>query len=139
MNMRRQAHGFTLIEVVIFIAIAGLAATILVQAYTATARGGATDADFAQAAQVAQQRMEIIVGQRRQLGFTTFGGTNYDPCQLGLWTGPECAVLTVPAGSFQITSVAPSACGTGCKRVAVSVRDPYGKPVLTLTRQFWNY
>lgn len=134
----RAVGGFTLIEIVVFITVAALAATVLVQAYTATARGSATDALFAQGTQLAQQRMEIIVWQRRQMGFAGLTGSNYDPCQLGLWSGPECAPLVVPAGPFVVRSVAPASCGVSCKQVQVSVVDPYGAPVVTLTRQFWN-
>lgn len=139
MPTRSLRAGFTLVELVVFIAVAGLAAAILVQAYSATGRGASTDADLAQASQLAAQRMEIIVQRRRQLGFKTLSTANYDPCQLGLWVGPECATITVPAGSFTVRSAGPSACGTTCKEVTVQVLDPYGQAVVLLTRQFWNY
>jgi len=135
----QPARGFTLIELVVFIAIAGLAAAVLVQAYTGTARGASAGATLAQASQLAQQRMEVIVGQRQLLGFSKFNGTNYDPCQLGLWTGGVCATVSLPTGNFSVRSTAPVTCGTGCLEVTVTAVDPLRVPMNKLTREFWNY
>lgn len=138
-----RQRGFTLIELIVFIVVAGIVGTTLIHAFGSTMRGSHLGKEMTQAAQLAQQRMEVIAGQRNRLGYANFNALNYDPCQLGLWVGPPqvCATTTYAAGTFGVTSTPPVAdsCGAGCTAVSVTVTSPYGGILTVLTQQFWNY
>lgn len=137
-----RQRGFTLIEMIVFIVVAGIVGTTLIHAFGSTMRGSHLGKEMTQAAQLAQQRMEVIAGQRNRLGYANFNALNYDPCQLGLWVGPQvCATTTYGAGTFGVTSTPPVAnsCGVGCTEVSVTVTSPYGGILTVLTQQFWNY
>ena len=134
-----KIKGVTLVELIAFIVIVGVVAVVLVQTFGGTLRGTHMGKQMTQATALALARMEVIRGQREQLGFTTFDGTNYDPCKLSGWTAQACSTTTYSAGSFAVDSTAPASCGTDCKEVTVTVDSPYGDRVATLTAQFWDY
>lgn len=140
MSVALPQRGFSLIEIVLFIAIAGIVASVLVQVFGLTGRDPHLGKTITQATDLAQQRMEIIAGQRRALGYTTFQGSpDYDPCKSGVWSGTVCTGTSYANGSFTVTSTVPMGCGTDCVQVTVTVTDPYGATAAVLTRQFWNY
>jgi len=70
------ARGFTLIEVVVFIVVVGVAAVALLQMFRQMLPRSPTPAQMAQASQLAQERLELIMGRRSVVGFA---GLN-DPC-----------------------------------------------------------
>lgn len=88
-------RGFTLIELVIFIAVLGIIGTGAIMAFNIAAYHS-VDIRFAlQASELAKQRMDIIIGQKHALGFTVIN----DPCT----TSPGLAFCQVPSG-FSVTS-----------------------------------
>lgn len=147
-----RARGFTLIEVILFIAVAGIVASVLVQVFGLTGRDPQLGKNLAQATDLAQQRMEVISGQRRAVGYTAFttalitSSSYYDPCQLSTWSGAAvCSGTSYSAvGAYTVTSTPPAPCpnvpvGSACVTVTVTVTDPYGATAAVLTRQFWDY
>ena len=143
--------GVTLIELIAFIAIAGVVAVALVQAFSGTMRGSHFGKEMTQGTQLAQQRMEVILGQRKTLGYAAFiASADYDPCQSSVWAGQLCSTSSYAAGNFSVASTrsAADACGTGCTEVTVTVASPYGavtgscvgSDVLAcLAAEVWNY
>jgi len=132
----------TLVELIAFIMIAGVVATVLIQAFGGTMRGSHFGKEMTQATQLAQQRMEVILGQRKTLGYTTFiASADYDPCQSGVWTTELCSTSSVPAGNYTVSSTrsAAGACGTGCTEVTITVTGPYGDVLARATNQVWDY
>ena len=80
-----DAKGLTLVETVVFIAIVGVAAFALLGSFRAMLARSPTAAQLTQAMQLAQERMELILGQRN----SPFAGVGYnntvdlDPCNVG--------------------------------------------------------
>ena len=82
MKRRISARGFTLIEMIVFIVIVGVAAVALFRTFALTLpHGSVTPALLVQATQLAQERMELIVGQRDVLGYNN--AVDLDPCNVG--------------------------------------------------------
>ncbi len=100
-----RSRGLTLIELVVFIVIVGVAAFALLGSFGAMLTRSPSAAQLTQAAQLAQERMELILGQRN----SPFAGVGYnntvdlDPCNR---VGPP-AVCTSTFG-FTVSSA-----GTG--------------------------
>ncbi len=134
-------RGVTLIEMIAFIVIAGIAMVVLVQVFSVSTRGSHTGKQLTQAVHLAQQRLEVIRGQRERLGYSGFTAVTYDPCPpVGAWTAQACQTTSYPGGSYTVTSTfSDVACGANCKQVVVTVTDPDGATVSVLTTQFWNY
>ena len=134
-------RGVTLIELIAFIIIAGIAMVILVQVFAVSMRGSHTGKQLTQAVHLAQQRLEVVRGQRSRLGYAVFTATTYDPCPpVGAWTAQACQTTTYAGGSYTVTSTFSDVdCGANCKQVVVTVTDPDGATVSVLTTQFWNY
>ena len=155
-GLRRRDAGVTLVELIAFIVIVAIVAVALVQAFSGTMRGSHFGKEMTQATQLAQQRMEVILGQRKTLGYSSFIVGDYDPCQpppalVPPWSTSEaCATTTYGAGIFDVQSTlsAADACGTGCTEVTVTVASPFGavtgacagSDVLAcLSAEVWNY
>ena len=79
--------GFSLVEMVVFIVVFGVLVAGLVAALTTPLSNSPKAGQIDRATEIAQQRMELILAQRRTAGFATF----VDPC-------PGPAVCTAPAG-----------------------------------------
>jgi MSHA pilin protein MshD len=100
-----RSRGLTLVELVVFIVIVGVAAFALLGSFGAMLTRSPTAAQLTQASQLAQERMELILGQRN----SPFAGVGYnntadlDPCNR---VGPP-AVCTNTFG-FTVSSA-----GTG--------------------------
>lgn len=143
-RIRRPAatmRGVTLIELIVFIVIAGIAMVVLVQVFAVSTRGSHTGKQLTQGVHLAQQRLEVIRGQRNRLGYAGFTVATYDPCPpVGAWTAQACQTTTYAAGSYTVTSTFSDVdCGANCKQVVVTVTDPDGSTVSVLSTQFWNY
>ena len=134
-------RGVTLIELIAFIVIAGIAMVVLVQVFAVSTRGSHTGKQLTQGVHLAQQRMEVIHGQRNRLGYAGFTAATYDPCPpVGAWTAQACQTTTYAGGSYTVTSAfSDVACGADCKQVTVTVTEPDGTTVSVLFTQFWNY
>ena len=72
----RGARGFTLIEAVVFIVVVGIAAVALFRMFSQTLPRSPAPSQLTQAAQLAQERMELILGRRSAAGFSAMN----DPC-----------------------------------------------------------
>ncbi len=81
----KRIRGFTLVELVVFIVILGLAAYALFRSFGSVLPRSPTAAQLTQAMQLAQERMELIQGQRDSpLAGRGFNNTvDLDPCNVG--------------------------------------------------------
>jgi len=81
----KRMRGFTLVELVVFIVILGLAAYALFRSFGSVLPRSPTAAQLTQAMQLAQERMELIQGQRDSpLAGRGFNNTvDLDPCNVG--------------------------------------------------------
>jgi type II secretory pathway pseudopilin PulG len=82
--------GISLVELIIFIVIVSVLAAGLFSVFANSLRGAPQAGQTDSAAEIAQQRMELILAQRRAVGFAAF----VDPCV----PGPGPAVCAPPAG-----------------------------------------
>jgi len=80
-----RSRGLTLIELVVFIFIVGIAAFALLGSFGALLPRSPTPAQLTQATQLAQERMELILGQRDSpLAGRGYNNTvDLDPCNVG--------------------------------------------------------
>lgn len=76
MTGNRRAPGFTLIEMVVFIVIVGIAAVALLRMFSQTMPRSPAPSQLTQATQLAQERMELILGRRSVAGYAALN----DPC-----------------------------------------------------------
>jgi prepilin-type N-terminal cleavage/methylation domain-containing protein len=88
-----RARGFTLVELLVFIVIFGFAAYALFRSFGSVLPRSPTAAQLTQAMQLAQERMELILGQRHSPFDGGFNNTvDLDPCKRG---GPLPNVCTI--------------------------------------------
>jgi len=143
---RRAAaqHGVSLIELVAFIVIMGISVVALLSMYRAVLPHGATPAQITLATQLAQERMELLLGQRVASGYSTV--SLGDPCVGG--TPPAiCSDQYTPSGglySIVVTGVsAPvlwSAISADSYRMlGVRVLGPDGNQLANLSAVIANY
>ena len=81
--------GLTLLEMILFIVVLGVAGVILLTTLASPLTGAGTQTEAVTAAQVAQARMEIVLGQKRRQGFP-----GSDPCV----DDPLLLICQVPGG-----------------------------------------
>jgi prepilin-type N-terminal cleavage/methylation domain-containing protein len=123
-RLARRNAGFTLIELVIFIVIAGVLAVGLASVFSTAMRGAAEPGQLTHATQIAQERMELILGQRRAVGFATFT----DPCP----ASPLCT--PAPPGFAVNVNIAPNWLGdTNYRVITVTVTGPTNATLTALT------
>ena len=120
-------NGFSLIEVIVFIVVLGVLAAGLVVAFSSPLRNSPQAGRLDLAAELAQQRMELILAQRRAVGFAGFT----DPC-------PGPAICTPPTGYVVTSSIVAGYGGdpTNYKVVTVNVS---GTSPVTATALVANY
>lgn len=85
--------GLTLVEVIAFLIVAGVAAAALMPMFRNVLQRSPDSNEIVRATHLAQSRMELILAQRVSAGYS---GIN-DPCQAA--NPPACAV----PGSFSLT------------------------------------
>lgn len=90
----RRLGGFSLIEAIVFIVVLAVLLGGLVVAFTSPLGQSPQAGQLDMAAELAQQRMELILAQRRAVGFVAFA----DPC-------PGPAICTPPAGYAVSSSI----------------------------------
>jgi len=94
---RTRQRGLTLIEVIVFIVIMGIAAIALLSMFRAVLPHGVTPGQITLATELAQERMELILGQRAANGYSPL----LDPCAGG--TPPiVCTDQFTPSGIYSI-------------------------------------
>jgi len=72
----KRRSGFTLVELVVFIVIVGVAAFALLRSFGSVLPRSPTPAQLTQASHIAQERIELILGRYVAAGFTAVN----DPC-----------------------------------------------------------
>ena len=132
MNTRRQ-QGFTLLELVMVIVLVALASVPILGQFSQASSILLTDEIIQTAAQLAQERAEGILAERRTAGYAAV---------------PAGTVNDVPAGAYSsysrtVTVTSPpvgSGCATGatCKEVVVSV-DHSGRTRAEITMMLVSY
>ncbi len=94
-NHSPREAGYTLIEIIIVIVIVGIIGVTLMKALEMSLMGAPKLEKTSQALELAQKRMDLILGQARLVGFANYN----DPCV----ASPNLPICTVPAG-FTVTS-----------------------------------
>jgi len=98
---RRACRGVSLVELIVFIVVTGIVAAALIAGMAAAVRTAPVPRLMHQGLQLAQGRMELILAQRKSLGFSNFTSATFDPCQ--------------PPGGAQEACLAPAAyAATAC-------------------------
>jgi len=95
LTIKWQKHsGLSLIELIIFIVIVAIVTSGVLLGFNRMLTGSVTANQLNQAAYLAQQRMELILPQRYQLGFSGFNANSFDPCTNSpTSTQPICTVI----------------------------------------------
>lgn len=132
MNSHCQ-NGFTLLELIMVIMIVALASVPILGQFTRASSILITDEVIQTAAQLAQERAEDILSERRLSGYAA------------ITTGTTNDVLTAPFNNFSRRVVVTSppagggcAAGATCKEVVVSV-DHSGRTRAAITFVLVNY
>ena len=136
-------RGVSLIELIAFIVIMGISVTALLSMYRAVLPRGATPAQITLASQLAQERMELLLGQRDAYGYST--AVLSDPCVGG--TPPAiCTNQFTPSGLYSIvvTGVNPAVQFSGLstnnyRMLGVKVLGPDGNQLANLSAVIANY
>lgn len=136
-------RGVSLIELIAFIVIMGISVVALLSMYRAVLPRGATPAQITLATQLAQERMELILGQRLVDGYSTAVLT--DPCVGG--TPPAiCTNQFTPSGLYSVivTGISPVALFSGLnansyRMLGVAVLGPDGNQLAELSAVIANY
>lgn len=133
----RRLRGLTLVELIVFIVIAGIIAATLAMTFGGTLRGAEQGRNLALAVALAQERMELILGQRRRsdVGFATFT----DPCPTA---AQACAGLAGYSVSASIANGSDECTGTAtpdCRKITVTVSAPNGAQAARLITRVMNY
>ena len=122
----RHQHGFTLIEVTIFIVVLGVIATGLLAAFNISLRQQPSVQAITIANTLAAQRMEIILGQKAIAGFSSYS----DPCS-------SPAVCSIPSG-YTVTSTIATNWNSNTNYHVITV-NVAGKATASLTTLVANY
>ncbi len=136
-------RGLSLIELIAFIVIMGISVVALLSMYRAVLPRGATPAEITLATQLAQERMELLLGQRYASGYSTTQLT--DPCAGG--TPPAiCTDQFTPSGLYSIvvTGVNPAVQWAGFstssyRMLGVQVIGPDGNQLANLSAVIGSY
>ena len=130
---RRAQRGVSLIELIAFIVIMGISVTALLSMYRAVLPRGATPSEITLATQLAQERMELILGQREAGGYSPLA----DPCVLS-----TAAICTATAG-YTVSSVIVGGWSgipvTSYREIRVTVWGPDGAQSAKLSAVVANY
>jgi len=122
----RCCRGQTLIELVVFLVIAGVIATTILLPLQQSFRNTGKLSSAVKAMEIAQQRLELITAQYKAQGFSSFS----DVCELA---SPP-AVCNQVNSSYTITSqITPNWGGnTRLKQIVVTALGPNGAKLTTL-------
>ena len=126
-------RGVTLIELIAFIVIMGISVIALLSMYRAVLPRGATPAEITAATQLAQERMELILGQRLAGGYSPLA----DPCALSV------AAICTPTAGYSVSSVIAGGWSgiavTSYREIGVTVWGPDGTQHARLSAVVANY
>lgn len=114
---RRAARGFSLVEAIVFIVVVAVLLAGIVVALGTSLRSSPRAGEIDLAAELAQQRMELILAQRRSAGFAAFA----DQCS----PGPGPSECLPPPGYAIASGIAPGGGGPPAyKVIQVNVTGP---------------
>ncbi len=94
--MKTKIKGFTLIELIVFILVIGIAATAIFASFSTALRQAPNASNQEIANQLAQGRMDIILGQKALVGFTSFS----DPCP-----GASICSANLSVNNYSVNSI----------------------------------
>ena len=126
MVVKQKMSAFTLIEMTIFIVVLGIVAFGIMMAFNAALEKGPSIEYSIQAAELAQERMSFILGQRYINGFSSF---------TDLCTGGSPPSICTPPTGFTVSSSITSVSST-IKQITVTVS---GLGASTLISQVGGY
>ncbi len=135
-------RGVSLIELIAFIVIMGISVTALLSMYRAVLPRGSTPSEITLATQLAQERMELILGQRVASGYSTAVLT--DPC-VGGAPPAICTNQYPPTGLYSIvvTGINPAVQWSGTantfRMFGVTVLGPDRNQLANLSAVIANY
>lgn len=130
--------GVSLVELIVFIVVAGIAVVGLMKMLSRSLPTAPTAQQITQATQLAQERMELILGQKDNVGYA--GMT--DPCVGG--TPPGICVtagFTVAVTGISSVVACPAAIDpstANCKSITVTVTGTSGSQLVRLTSLVTN-
>lgn len=136
---RLAQAGVTLIELVVFIVVIAITAAALLGAFRIVLPRTITAGQITQGTHLAQERMELILGQRVAQGFTNMT----DPC--GGFAGGVCtptANFTTSTTGFGVLVACPAAIDPStatCKSFTVTVTGPSGDQISQVTAIVTNH
>lgn len=116
--MYNKQRAFSLIEIIIFIAVMGIALSGILSAFTPILKGSAAPTELTIAQQLALSRMEMILGQRYAQGFDNFT----DPCTWGSAPG-SC---NTPSGYTVNATIVPDGGNANYKTITVTTSGVAG-------------
>lgn len=131
-----RQRGFNLIEVTVFIVVLALGVTGVFIAFGNVARANLAGNIQTEATQLAQERMELILTQKREKGFGAFT----DPCV----PGPGPAQCTPPSGYYVVPTPTLNGAWNGqpttdYRIIEVRVLDAQGNVLARLQTLVANY
>lgn len=125
-----KMSGFTLIELIIFITVTSVLGTSMFIAINRALSGFVDTTNITVATELAQKRMELILGERYNMGFINF----FDPCN----SENVPPICTSPPGFIISASIDPFFIGddNNFKKINVTVT---GQSKATLTTLVSDY
>jgi len=134
-TLQRMA-GLSLIELILFIMIIGLLAAGLLAGFNRVLTGTATLSPLNQSRWLAEERMELILPQRQQLGFAGFTATTFDPCTSAP-ASTQAVCTTWPAGFNVSASLQNNWLGdTAYQVITVNVTGPVNTQLQALVADY---
>lgn len=121
--------GFTLIETIITLVVLSIAAVGVLSVFTVGIRGSANPLVVEQAVQLAQEKMDDIIGDRENtaLGFAQIIPANYPAetaAQLGFaGFSRTTTIICVNAGTLNMNNMLAPPCASGYTHVTVTVAN----------------
>jgi hypothetical protein len=141
-------RGVSLIELIAFIVIMGISVVALLSMYRAVLPRGDTPSEITLATQLAQERMELILGQRFSSIPGTYSSLALDPC-VGAASPVICTNQFTPPGLYSIivTGINPAVQFAGFsplstnffRALGVNVLGPDGTQLANLSAVIANY
>lgn len=118
-------RGFTIIEVIVFLVVAGVIASAIFIPFLTGLKGGMTPEKVATASYLAQAKME-------ELTKYTYNNSSLDPLSLTAYAQVDATYFPDYDWQWEIKYIdeglSDSACDVGYKQILVRVRDPDGGP-----------
>jgi prepilin-type N-terminal cleavage/methylation domain-containing protein len=125
MGQESGEDGFSLIEIIITLMVLSIAAVGVLSVFTAGMKGSADPALLSQAVQLAQEKMDSIIGDRRNpaRGFNFIIPANYPPDVPLTGFNRNVTIFCVNAGTLNNDNLAPPPCASGYTHVTVTVTN----------------